>query len=94
MNTAKPKILTNASQTYNIIVKMEKIEYVNEYIYLGRLIAIRDTMHKEIDRRIANTGKRFWSLSEIMKNKDIPIKDKRKVRIICILPCITYGCQT
>ncbi|KAJ8735284.1 hypothetical protein PYW07_006904 [Mythimna separata] len=94
MNTTKTKIMTNSSQTYNIIVNMEKIEYVDEYIYLGQLIATTDTMHKEIDRRIANTWKRFWSLSEIMKNKDMPNKDKRKVYNMCILPCLTYGCQT
>ena len=29
-----------------------------------------------------------------MKNKEIPIKDKRKVYNTCILPCLTYGCQT
>uniref|UniRef100_A0A2H1V663 SFRICE_031899 n=1 Tax=Spodoptera frugiperda TaxID=7108 RepID=A0A2H1V663_SPOFR len=51
-------------------------------------------MHKEIDRRIANTWKRYWSLSEIMKNRDMPIKLKRKVYNMCILPCLTYGCQT
>ncbi|GBP94035.1 Putative uncharacterized transposon-derived protein F52C9.6 [Eumeta japonica] len=72
---------------------MEKIEYVDEYIYLGQLIATRDTMPKEIDRRIANTWKRFWSLSEVMKNKDMPIKDKRRVYNMCIFPCLTYGCQ-
>lgn len=51
-------------------------------------------MAKEIDRRIANTWKRFWSLSEVMKNQDMPIKEKRKVFNTCILPCLTYGCQT
>ncbi|GBP53124.1 Putative uncharacterized transposon-derived protein F52C9.6 [Eumeta japonica] len=94
MNTSKTKIMTNASHSNNIKVNMEKIEYVDEYIYLGQLIATRDTVPKEIDRRIANTWKRFWSLNEIMKNKDMPIKDKRRVYNICILPCLTYGCQT
>ena len=69
MNTSKTKIMTNASQLNNIIVNNEKIEYVNEYVYLGQIIAPQDTMHKEIDRRIANTWKRFWSLSEIMTNQ-------------------------
>lgn len=94
MNTAKTKIMTNSSQTHTITVNSEKIEYVEEYVYLGQLIAAEDTMHKEIKRRIANTWKRYWSLSEVMKNKDMPIKDKRKVYNMCILPCLTYGCQT
>lgn len=94
MNTAKTKIMTNSTKTYNITVNNEKIEYVEEYVYLGQLISPSDTMQKEIDRRIANTWKRYWSLSEIMKNKDMPMKDKRKVYNTCILPCLIYGCQT
>lgn len=94
MNTAKTKIMTNSTKTYNITFDNEKIEYVEEYVYLGQLISPSDTMQKEIDRRIANTWKRYWSLSEIMKNKDMPMKDKRKVYNTCILPCLIYGCQT
>ncbi|XP_045457584.1 uncharacterized protein LOC123667789 [Melitaea cinxia] len=94
INTAKTKIMTNTSQSYNIRVNAQEIEYVEEYVYLGQLVAARDTMHKEIDRRISNTWKRYWSLSEIMKNEDMPLKEKRKVYNICILPCLTYGCQT
>ncbi|GBP71251.1 Down syndrome cell adhesion molecule homolog [Eumeta japonica] len=51
-------------------------------------------MQKEIERRIANTWKRFWSLSEIMKNKEMSMSAKRKVYNACILPCLTYACQT
>ncbi|CAH2098347.1 unnamed protein product [Euphydryas editha] len=94
MNTNKTKIMTNSSKSHNILVNMQQIEYVDEYIYLGQLIATNKSMHKEIDRRIANTWKRYWSLSEIMKDRDMSIKVKRKVYNICILPCLTYGCQT
>ncbi|KAG6448149.1 hypothetical protein O3G_MSEX005337 [Manduca sexta] len=51
-------------------------------------------MYKEIERRISNTWKRYWSLSEVMKNKDMPIKEKRKLYNTCIVPCLIYGCQT
>lgn len=94
MNITKTKIMTNSSKTQKITVNMQEIEYVEEYIYLGQLISPTKTMHKEIDRRIANTWKRYWSLSEVMKDKGMPIKAKRKVYNMCILPCLTYGCQT
>ncbi|CAH2108931.1 unnamed protein product [Euphydryas editha] len=29
-----------------------------------------------------------------MKNKSIPISEKKTVYNTCILPCLTYGCQT
>lgn len=93
MNTSKTKIISNSNHTITNI-NNDVIEYVNEYIYLGQLISTEDTVQKEVQRRITNTWKRYWSLSEIMKNNEIPIKDKRRVYNTCILPCLTYGCQT
>ncbi|XP_022833711.1 uncharacterized protein LOC111361551 [Spodoptera litura] len=67
MNLTKTKIMTNAQETVyheQITVNNEEIEYVKEYIYLGQLISTEDCMKKEIERRITNTWKRFWSLKE------------------------------
>lgn len=94
MNLNKTKIMTNSSQTDKIKVNNEQIEYVQEYVYLGQLISTEGCMEKEIERRVTNTWKRYWSLSEVMKNKDMPMKEKRKVYNMCILPCLLYGCQT
>jgi hypothetical protein len=94
MNLTKTKIMSNSTQQDIIIVNKEQIEYVHEYVYLGQLISTEDCMKKEIERRITNTWKRYWSLSEVMKNKEMPMKEKRKVYNMCILPCLLYGCQT
>lgn len=94
MNTTKPKVMINSTQTDTITVNGEPIEYVKEYVYIGQLVSTDDSMQKEIDRRVANTWKRYWSLSEVMKNKEMPIKAKKKVYDMCIVPCLTYGCQT
>ncbi|GBP75475.1 Putative uncharacterized transposon-derived protein F52C9.6 [Eumeta japonica] len=51
-------------------------------------------MQKEINIRIGNAWKRFWSLKEVMKNPHILMKDKTTVFNSCILPCLTYGAQT
>lgn len=93
MNTAKTKIMSNHEKT-DIIVNNCKIEYVDEYSYLGQIISPVDQMQKEIENRINSGWKRFWSLKEVMKNPEIGIKEKRKVFDSCILPCLTYGCQT
>lgn len=94
MNVAKTKIMSNSSAKEAITINNQQLEYVNEYIYLGQLVSPIENMQKEIERRIANTWKRFWSLSEIMKNKEMPMSEKRKVFNACILPCLTYACQT
>ncbi|GBP31106.1 Putative uncharacterized transposon-derived protein F52C9.6 [Eumeta japonica] len=61
---------------------------------LRQLISPTENMQKEIERRITNIWKRFWSLTEIMKNKEMTMSVKRKVYNVCILPCLTYACQT
>lgn len=93
MNTTKTKILTNSNHV-DIQVEGHSLEYVKEYSYLGQLISFEDQMSKEIDLRIASGWRRYWSMKEVMKSKDLSISVKRKVFNTCVLPCITYGCET
>lgn len=93
LNTSKTKVATNSIQT-PIIVNQTPIEYVDSYIYLGKLISFKNTRHKdELDRRINMAWKKFWSLKETLKSK-LPLYLKKKVMDSCILPCLTYGAQT
>ena len=94
MNTSKTMVMSNSPTKTEIYVNDKQLKYVDEYIYLGQVIATNDCMSKEIQRRVTNAWKRYWSLKEVMKSKDIPIREKRKVFNVCILPCLTYGCQT
>jgi hypothetical protein len=93
MNTEKTKVMTNRQK---IPIKIDQgiIEYVDEYVYLGQIISVSDIMDKEVDRRIANAWKRYWGLKEVMKNKNLSMAPKRKLFDTCILPVLTYGCQT
>lgn len=93
MNFNKTKMMTNSIYV-DITVKGQKLEYVEEYVYLGQIISPNDQMSKEIEKRIATGWKTFWALKEITKSKEIPIKIKKKTFDSCILPCITYGCET
>lgn len=93
MNRSKTKLMTNNVEV-PISVEGIKLDYVKSYIYLGQLIAMNDQMQQEIERRIANSWKRFWSLKDIMKSKDYSIAVKRKLFNTCILPILTYGSQT
>lgn len=93
MNIDKTKLLTN-SVNMEIKINNKPLECVDEYTYLGQLISHKDQTTKEINRRIANGWKRYWSLKEVMKSTHLSIGVKRKVFNTCILPCITYGCET
>ncbi|KAG6464168.1 hypothetical protein O3G_MSEX014327 [Manduca sexta] len=93
MNMAKTKVLTN-SEHQNITIGLNRLEYVEEYIYLGQLVSFVNSSKKEIQRRIALAWKKYWGLKEIMKNNSINMHIKKKVYDMTILPCLPYGCQT
>lgn len=93
INADKTKLMTNSTER-NLEVNGTKFEYVKEFVYLGQIISSEDSMSKEINKRIACGWKKYWSLKEIMKNKDLGIHIKRKTFNTCILPCMTYGCET
>ncbi|CAG4949079.1 unnamed protein product [Colias eurytheme] len=93
MNLDKTKLMTNNIKT-PILLDSNQIEYVDEYTYLGQIIAPENQMQKEINIRINKAWKRFWSLKEVMKNPHMPLKDKTTVFNSCILPSLTYGAQT
>lgn len=93
MNTSKTKALTNSIEE-PIVVNNHLIEYVQEYTYLGQIISHKDLTTIEIETRIGNAWKRYWSFKELMKNKETNIYIKRKLFNTCVLPVLTYGCQT
>ena len=93
MNLNKTKVMTN-SQQYPLHLDQKPLEYVDSYIYLGKQISCKKQSNElEVDRRITNAWKKFWSLKEILKGT-IPINLKKKIMDSCVLPSLTYGCQT
>lgn len=93
MNASKTKLMTNSFK-YPITVQGKNIEYVNNYIYLGKQVSFTKTNNEEeVERRINITWKKYWSLKEILKG-NYSLKMKRIVMDTCLLPCLLYGCQT
>ena len=85
--------MTNDKQSV-ITLNNLPLEYVDNYIYLGKQISFyKQNNDLEVDRRIKNTWKRFWSLKEIFKGQ-MPLKIKKKVMDTCLIPSLTYACQT
>lgn len=93
MNETKTKLMTN-SLHLPIKANGNIIEYVTDYIYLGKQISFKTTSNEdEIQRRANITWKKYWSLKEIVKG-DYSINLKKMVFDTCLLPCLLYGCQT
>ena len=69
------------------------MEKVNEYVYLGQLITMRNDKSDEIKRRIAAGWGAFGQNRYVLKS-NMPLSLKRKVYNQCIQAAMTYGCQT
>lgn len=92
INVHKTKILTNREKI-PISTATGQIEYNDDYIYLGHLISFKSCNEKEISRRIKSTWTKYWQMKEIFKSS-LPTNLKTKVMETCLIPCLTYACQT
>ncbi|KAI8434265.1 hypothetical protein MSG28_012359 [Choristoneura fumiferana] len=93
MNFSKTKVMTNSTRN-QISIDNVPLDYVDSYIYLGKQISFQKQSNDvEIERRIKGTWKKYWSLKEIFKSQ-MPMKIKKQVMDSCLLPSLTYACQT
>lgn len=93
MNLTKTMIMTNSIQR-KIAADDVILKYTDKYTYLGKQIGFsRKNSELEIDRRIQNTWNKYWSMKEIFKS-DMAVQIKTRVMNTCLLPSLTYGCQT
>lgn len=93
MNASKTKIMTNSHQV-PIMIEGKNIDYVNQYIYLGKQMSFsKSNNEEEVERRVGLTWRRFWSLKEILKG-NYNLNLKKIVLDTCLLPSLLYGCQT
>ena len=88
--------MTNDADSEDILIDQQKIEKVTEFKYLGQTTHLKDTTKEDIYARI----RAAWSCigkknpKEIHQDKQLPISLKIQVMDECILPTMTYGCQT
>ncbi|CAG4947891.1 unnamed protein product [Colias eurytheme] len=93
MNLSKTMVMTNNTKV-PIYVDNIPLPYTEKYIYLGKQISFdRLSNYQEIERRAQLTWNKYWSFKEIFKS-NMPIKLKTKVMNSCLIPCLTYACQT
>ncbi|CAG4934862.1 unnamed protein product [Colias eurytheme] len=93
MNLCKTMLMTNSVRR-TLSVGSEPLEYTDHYLYLGKQISFtRESNEREVERRSQLTWNKYWSLREIFKG-NLPIHLKTRLMNSCLLPCLTYACQT
>lgn len=85
---------------YNDLINVQHItinnitpELVDEYIYLKKFTHKSDSLLPGINKKIVLTWKAFRRNSIIFKSR-IPLYLKKNTFDQCILPVITYECET
>ena len=71
-----------------------EIEEVPEYKYLGQTLSTTDTIDLEIATRIRSAWRCFGKYREIFLDNSMPMCLKKKVFEQCLIPTLTYGCET
>ena len=94
IHKGKTKYMTNHADSGDILIDQQKIEKVTEFKYLGQTTHLKDTTKEEIYARIRAAWSCFGKNKEILQDKQLPISLKKQVMDQCILPAMTYGCQT
>ncbi|CAH2101778.1 unnamed protein product [Euphydryas editha] len=93
INLDKTNIMTNHTKI-PIYLRNRPLSYTDTYIYLGKQISFNPRNNElEVERRVNITWRKFWNLKEILKS-DMSINLKSRVMNTCLLPSLTYACQT
>ena len=76
------------------MVHLETIGEVNEYKYLGQSLKMQDATTEEVLTRIKAGRGVCGRYKEVFCDKNLPVSLKKRVFEQCVIPTITYGCQT
>ena len=94
MNFKKTQVMfNNYLNSCSIKVDRNELEIVDNYIYLGRKITMNMEYMEEILNRTKLGWRKFGQLN-IVFNSNMPFCPKRKLFDQCVLPVLTYGCET
>ena len=95
-NEGKTKYMTNHAGSEDMLTDQEKNEEVTEFKYLGQTTHKRPYKRRNLCQD-QSSMELFWGKKtpkEIPQDRKLPISLKKQVMDQCVLPAMTYGCQT
>ena len=94
VNTAKTKIMDLTNKPDVIKLKDHVLEKVTSFTYLGSKITASGDTSPEIATRIALASSAFNKLANIWKSGSLSNHTKLKIFNSCVIPVLTYGCES
>ena len=94
IHKGKTKFMINYPNQDSLCIENEEIEKVEHYKYLGQTTYLKETTKEEIKCRIRTGWSCFGRNREVFLDEKLPMSLRRQVFDQCVLPSMTYGCQT
>jgi hypothetical protein len=81
----------NQSKPKNLELEGQRIEWVNNFKYLGSMIRSSET---DISVRKAQAWASFWKMKDIFRSNTLPIRLKKEIFQAACLSILLYGCES
>ena len=78
----------------NLYSEVTSVPRLHRDVYLMEMVTKSHDQVQETKRRTEQGWSAFCKLDNIMRDKNVPMRLKRKAFNECIFPVITYGCET
>ncbi|GAA6077073.1 uncharacterized protein LOC118408508 [Tachysurus ichikawai] len=91
VNVKKTEAFTNQDKSKNLKLGSQRIEWVNNFKYLGSVVKSSET---DINTRKALAWAAFWRMKDIYRSKNLPIGLKTNMFQVVCLPILLYGCES
>jgi len=96
INEAKTEWLSNQQEDPPpaLTLNGKEIKRANNFVYLGRQVSSPQNLPGELARRVRAGWFAFSKLSSYLTARRVPMKHKRYLFNMCILPAMLYACET
>ena len=101
INVNKTKIIRfakrkshNPNNQYNFWLNGEKVELVDDYVYLGTTVSYNGKYKKAIEKQVTHAKRALFGLKSKKKRYDLPLDIMMELFDKMILPILLYGCET
>ena len=82
----------NAGRSHSIQIDNSYFERVEEFKYLGTILANQNSVHKELKRRVKSGNAYYHSVQNLLSSSLLSKNLKIKIYRTLILPVVLYGC--
>ena len=94
MNKKKTKWQCDGKCKGDVLIDGEKIDRVDEFVYLGSVFTEDATDGADIERRIQKANAAQAQIRKILWNRETPRRLKIKMIMTFIYPTVSYCCET